>query len=504
MSYIIKMPQMGLEMEQGEVVSWEVEIDEPIETGEIVAIAESEKAANEVEAREDGALRKILVSEGGVVEPGDPIGIFGSPEEDISDLLSEAEEMSDTEINEATSTAESDKPTDKSDAGGSTQSLEQVRATPGAKQLASKAGVDLTNIDGSGPQGTITEGDVDQQRIEEETAKTSSDVRATPGAKQLAEQQGVNIGSVDGTGPQGTITETDIENHGTDRDGEQTTVRATPGAKQLAEKKDIALAAINGSGPQGVVTETDVKNNTSRTADDDSTAVRTVSESRDLSGMQQTISDRMSKSHRNAPHVTLKRSYDATTLLNVKAAAENEDVDMTLTDLLICGVGGELNDMPAFNALFEDGNHKLVDEVNIGVAVDIGDGLVTPVVPSVATKSVEEVARVRGSRTERALSGEFKMSDMEGGTFTITNLGMFGIDSFDPIINPPEVAILGVGRIREDGKMTLSLSFDHRVVNGADAARFLGGTVDRLTDAKWLADQFKTDVVGSLIEILSE
>jgi pyruvate dehydrogenase E2 component (dihydrolipoamide acetyltransferase) len=202
--------------------------------------------------------------------------------------------------------------------------------------------------------------------------------------------------------------------------------------------------------------------------------------------------------------VTLNRSFDATTLREVQTAAANEGVDVSLTDLLVRGVGMELADRPAFNALFEDGTHKLIEEVNIGIAVDIEEGLVTPVVPSVAEKSVEEIAAVRRERTQRALNGEFEMSDMEGGTFTITNLGMFDIDSFDPIINPPEVAILGVGRIQDDGAMILSLSFDHRVVNGADAARFLDGTVGNLTDAKWLADQFDENIFGALIEHLSE
>lgn len=514
MAYIIKMPQMGLEMEEGEVVSWEVDADELTDAGDIIAMVESEKAANEVEAREDGAVREILVPEGGVVEPGDPIGIFGSPDEDISEVLSEAEEMSDTssvETMEESADASADEPAESAD-DGATGGVEQIRATPGAEQLAANEDVDLSAVDGSGPQGTITESDVKQQAAGNGTGGASSTaVRATPGAKQLAEERSVDIGSVEGTGPQGTITESDVEDHieesggaSNDSTGSSTDVRATPGAKQLAAGNGVELSSVEGTGPQGVVTEGDVEEHAGSGTVDDSSAVRTVTESQGLSGMQQTISDRMSESHRSAPHVTLNRSFDASTLQQVKAAAATEDVDVSLNDLLIRGVGEELADKPAFNALFEDGTHKLIEEVNIGVAVDIEDGLVTPVVPSVATKSIEDVAAVRMERTQRALDGEFQMSDMEGGTFTITNLGMFGIDSFDPIINPPEIAILGVGRIRDDGTMTLSLSFDHRVVNGADAARFLDGAVGNLTDAKWLADQFDEDILGALIEQLSD
>jgi pyruvate dehydrogenase E2 component (dihydrolipoamide acetyltransferase) len=457
MGYIIKMPQMGLEMEEGEVVAWEVDVDEPTEEGDIVVVVESEKAVNEVEAREDGAVREIFVPEGKVVEPGDPIGVFGGPEEDITDLIAEAEAMSDTSAAESASAGSDDEPSETGDPRGATASEEQIRATPGAEKLANDMGIDLSVIDGSGPQGTITEADVEQQASDEGIEESSSpSVRATPGAKQVAEERGVELTSIDGTGPQGVVTESDVEDHA-------------------------------GAG-----------------TDDGSTAVRTVSESRRLSSIQQTISDRMSASHREAPHVTLNRSFDATTLREVQTAAANEGVDVSLTDLLVRGVGMELADRPAFNALFEDGTHKLIEEVNIGIAVDIEEGLVTPVVPSVAEKSVEEIAAVRRERTQRALNGEFEMSDMEGGTFTITNLGMFDIDSFDPIINPPEVAILGVGRIQDDGAMILSLSFDHRVVNGADAARFLDGTVGNLTDAKWLADQFDENIFGALIEHLSE
>lgn len=511
MAYIIKMPQMGLEMEEGEVVSWEVDVDEPTEAGDIIAMVESEKAANEVEAREDGVVREILVPEGGVVEPGDPIGVFGGPDEDISDIMDEAESMSDTSSD--SSAAESDdEPVETPQTDGATASGDQIRATPGAEQLASDEGIDLSTVDGSGPQGTITESDVEQQAAEDGAGGSSSSepVRATPGAKQLATERGIDISSVDGTGPQGTIVESDVEDHAADSGGdtadseEASAVRATPGAKQLAAERGVELASIGGTGPQGVVTEGDVEEQAGGGAVDDSTAVRTVSESRGLSGMQQTISDRMSTSHQQAPHVTLNRSFDATALLDVKTAAAAEDVEISLTDLLVRGIGAELAERPAFNALFEDGTHKLIEEVNIGVAVDIEEGLVTPVVPSVATKSVEDVAAVRRERTQRALDGAFEMSDMEGGTFTITNLGMFGIDSFDPIINPPEVAILGVGRVRDDGTMTLSLSFDHRVVNGADAAKFLDGAVGKLTDANWLADQFEEDIFGALIEHLSE
>lgn len=517
MSYLIKMPQMGLEMEKGEVVSWEVDVGEEVAEGDIIATVESEKAANDVEAREDGAVREIVVPEKGVVEPGDPIGIFGGLDEDISDWLAEIDEAGSGGSGaaaEAAASSGSDSATaeraDESGSGASGQAAAEIRATPGARDLASEHDVDLAAVDGTGPQGTVTETDV-RERVDQGSggAASTEAVRATPGAKRLAGERDVDLTDVEGTGPQGVVTEDDVEQYeptGGATESSSSDVRATPGAKQLASERGITLSAVEGTGPQGVVTEDDVEQHEvgSETGVETGAATRTIRESRQLSGMQQTIGDRMSRSHRNAPHVTLNRSFDATAMQNVAAAADQEGVDVSLTDILLAGVGAQLAATPAFNALYEDGEHKLVEEVNVGVAVDVDDGLVTPVVPSVAAKSVEEIAAVRGERTERALSGEFEMADMEGGTFTVTNLGMFGVDSFDPIINPPEVAILGVGRLREDGTMTLSLSFDHRVVNGADAARFLDGIVGNLTDAKWLTDRFDGDVVGALIDILAE
>jgi pyruvate dehydrogenase E2 component (dihydrolipoamide acetyltransferase) len=192
--------------------------------------------------------------------------------------------------------------------------------------------------------------------------------------------------------------------------------------------------------------------------------------------------------------VTVERELSAATLRGVTGTMRAGGVDVSLTDVLLRAVGAQLADQPAFNALFEDGTHRLVEEVNVGVAVDVADGLVTPVVPDVTAKSVEEVAAVRRDLTDRVQAGDYTTDDLSGGTFTVSNLGPLGVDSFDPIINPPEVAILGVGRVRDDGTMTLGLSFDHRVVNGADAARFLDGLTGTLTDAGAVLDLFAADV----------
>ncbi|MEF8842894.1 MAG: 2-oxo acid dehydrogenase subunit E2 [Haloarculaceae archaeon] len=393
MGYVIRMPQMGMSMEEGTVVEWSVEEGESVATDDVLCVVESEKTAADVEAREAGVLRRVLVPEGGVVEPGTPIGILAAPDEDLAAYIEGIDDAA-LEADVESDSGDETVATATDDPASATGSGREVRASPGARQAAEEAGLDLAGVEGTGPQGVITEGDV--ERV----------IEAGRGAG------------------------------------------ATAGASGRAE--------------------------------------RTVVESRELSGMQRTIAERLGESYREAVHVTLGREYDATTLRDVASAAGDAGVEVALTDLLVKAVGGTLGEFPAFNALFEDGEHRLIEEVNVALAVDVEEGLVTPVIGDVRSKSAEAVNRERAELTERVRSGEFTMDDLEGGTFTVSNLGLFGVDHFDPVIDPPQIAILGVGRVRDDGTMTLSLSFDHRVVNGADAARFLDALVDRLTDGATL------------------
>ncbi|MGQ4556121.1 2-oxo acid dehydrogenase subunit E2 [Halobellus sp. GM3] len=225
-------------------------------------------------------------------------------------------------------------------------------------------------------------------------------------------------------------------------------------------------------------------------------AARTVSEERSLTPMRKTIASRLTESYQQAVHVTINRTIDAEPLLAAADAAGEADgeADPSLTDVLLCALSDTLAAHPAFNATFEDGTHRLFEEHNVGIAVTVEDGLVTPVLADLGSKSLAEVATERRRLTERVQRGEYTMSLFRNGTFTVSNLGPLGVDSFDPIINPPEVAILGLGRTREravdaDGDvafrrhLTLSLSFDHRIVDGADAARFLDTLADNVAAA---------------------
>jgi len=229
---------------------------------------------------------------------------------------------------------------------------------------------------------------------------------------------------------------------------------------------------------------------------EDGPAERTVRENRSLTPMRKTIANRLQESYQEAVHVTVNRNIDAEELLSAADDAEKtvENVDPTVTDIILCALSDTLAAHPAFNATFEDGTHRLYEEQNVGVAITIEGGLVTPVMADIGSLSLSEMATERQRLTERVQAGDYTMSTFKGGTFTISNLGPLGVDSFDPVINPPEIGLLGLGRINEPAiavdegvtfrrQMTASLSFDHRVVDGADAARFLETLAEHLGDA---------------------
>ena len=229
-------------------------------------------------------------------------------------------------------------------------------------------------------------------------------------------------------------------------------------------------------------------------------AVRTVHDKRPLSPMRRTVANRLSESYRNAVHVTVSREAEVEALVAASDTAEDgSDVDISLFDVVLQAVSRTLTEHPAFNATFDDDRHTIYEEHNLGVAVDIEGGLVVPIIADTANRTIEEIAIERRRLTDRVLTGEFTMSDLEGGTFTVTNLGVLGIDSFTPVINPPQVAILGVNRVRERvvsineevesrRHMNFDLSFDHRVVDGADAARFLETFVEVVNQPVGLLD----------------
>ena len=251
-------------------------------------------------------------------------------------------------------------------------------------------------------------------------------------------------------------------------------VLASPAAKRVAKEHGVDLAQVKGTGPEGRIVEEDV-----RRLIEEAKVARKIRQVIPLAGIRKTAAERVSLSAKTAPHSAITMGMDVT---NVKKLREK--VQVSYTDVLVKAVAEALTEHAIMNSTLEKDQIKIFEDVNVGVAVATEAGLVVPVIRNADKKSLKEISSALKELVEKARNGKLTREELTGGTFTITNLGMFGVDTFTPIINPPETAILGVGRIVEkpvvvDKKvvvkpiMQLSLSFDHRVVDGTPAAQFL-------------------------------
>ncbi len=252
-------------------------------------------------------------------------------------------------------------------------------------------------------------------------------------------------------------------------------VLASPAAKRLARERGVDISLVEGSGPDGRIVEEDVERFAQAAIGTLPKVKRIIS----LTGFRKVSAERVSTSFRTAPHSTLMMEVDAS-----KMAELHEKLQVSYTAIIVKAAAKSLTEHSGINSTLAGDQIKLFEDVNVGVAVATEDGLVVPVIRNADRKSVAEVDIAIKELTEKANQGKLIESDVKGGTFTVTNLGMYGVDSFVPIINPPEAAILGVGRIVEKPAaigekievrpmMVLSLSYDHRIVDGAPAADFL-------------------------------
>lgn len=443
MSYVVRMPKLGVEMETGIVIAWHVDQDEAVSADDAIAEIESEKSVAEVEAREDGVLRRVYLDVDDEGPPGTPMGIVAGADEDISELEATVE----SELGD-------DATTEGNGAGDADDEAGTVEDAAGGGEPADDAATASASEGGGDANGVAVDDGT--------TGAAAAGAAAAAGGGQSGGE------AVAATTPDGIV-------------------KATPKAKHRAAELGVELATVQGTGVQDSVTASDVERAASA-----GTGERTVRETREFTAMRRTIADRLGQSYREAVHVTVDREVDVE---RVFAAADAADV--SITDVILQGVSETLAEHPEFNGTFDADaeTHTLYEEHNVGLAVDVDGGLVTPVLSDVESKTLAEISAARGAMTERVLEDEFTAEDLSGGTFTVSNLGVFGSDSFTPIINPPEIAILGVNRVTERAvqtdrgiefsrHVTFSLTFDHRVVDGADAARFLTTLDERLQDPR--------------------
>lgn len=412
------LPVLGETMNEGTIVEWLKKEGDPVKRGELLFTFESDKATLEVEAPATGFLRKILVPTGQTVPILTVVGLITST---MDESLEEVEMGVSAPPLPSTPT--------------------RIFASPRARKLAQEQGVDLTQLVGSGPDGRIVERDV--------LAYLEALPKATPVAQRLAEQAGLDLRTIPGTGPGGRITKEDVE-------------------RALAVRAPAApppISAVAAPVPAEALAEMEMK------------------------GVRAIIARRMHESHQTTAPVTLTTEADATTFVELRerlkeALAAELGFDIGYNDLLIKLAARALRDFPYMNARLEGETIRHLRDIHIALAVDTDRGLLVPVIRNADRKGVSEIARELRDLVERARMGKALPDELTGSTFTITNLGMHEIDAFTPIINLPEVAILGVGRIKArpavvNGELGvrqmvwLSLTFDHRLVDGAPAARFL-------------------------------
>ncbi|NOZ73059.1 MAG: 2-oxo acid dehydrogenase subunit E2, partial [Chloroflexi bacterium] len=336
----------------------------------------------------------------------------------------------------------------------------------------------------------------------EATAKTpsqaarSATIPITPVAARVAADLGVDVAQVQGTGPGGRITRDDIEAFVGQREGGvRRKVRAAPAARRLARELGIDLSAVEGSGPRGRVQSWDVQAAQKAVpakaalSAPEPAAESGIAEVIPLQGMRRTIARRMQASTQQAPHITFNAEIDVTAIEELRhrlnAQLSEGQARVSITAILVKACAWALRRNPRMNARLDEDRILVLSDINVGVAVALDDGLIVPVIHQADAKGILELAAEVTAISRRAHSTQLRSQDLLGGTFTISNLGMFGVDSFTAIINPPETGILAVGRIikrlvvtdEEEVEirpmMTITLSADHRTVDGAIAAHFL-------------------------------
>lgn len=435
MATAVEMPKLSDTMDEGVLVSWEFDEGDQVSDGDVIAQVETDKATMDLEAYDDGVLLKRMVDEGDAVPIGGLIAVLGEEGEDISEILAQHE----------------------GDAGPDASGEEVVE--PDGEETDGREPATTETTGGAGPETTRAgEGEPSREAAAEARRQAESSangrIKASPLARRMAGEEGIDLGRVEGSGPRGRIIKRDIEEV-----LEQRETRPTGPAREVASTMEEGY------------------------------------ESTDISQMRKTIARRLSESKFSAPHfyetvdVDMGAAVEFRRQLN-QVAEEHDRGKISYNDLITKACALALREHPDVNASYlpEEGEIRRYQHIHVAVAVAVEEGLLTPVVRHADQKGLAQIARETRELAEAARNRDLEPSDWEGSTFTTSNLGMFGVEEFTAIINPPNSAILAIGAIRDepvveevDGektvvpgkRMKVTLSCDHRLVDGATGARFL-------------------------------
>ncbi|MBD0371509.1 MAG: pyruvate dehydrogenase complex dihydrolipoamide acetyltransferase [Pyrinomonadaceae bacterium] len=428
----VVMPKLSPTMEEGQLARWLKKEGDKVSMGEPLAEIDTDKATMEMQSLGNGVLRKILIQEGESAPLGQIIAIIGEPDEDISALLAQAQSGASASSDKASSKAAPE----EADAG----------EAPSAAQQEASGGEAPEPSSGNGA-GARQDGSADGGRLV-----------VSPIAARMAAEAGINLRSLTGSGPSGRIIKRDIEE----------AIKAV--GAQAKEAPARSLRAVEPTTPA------------------QQPEITGASPYRDepMSEMRRVIARRLVTSIGPIPHFFLTTEIEMDNVAEMRASikALDPELKISVNDIIIKVAAAALIEHPQVNASFQEKTIRYYERADIGVAVAIEDGLITPVIRSADRKSLSQIAAEVRELAERARSRRLKPEEYTGATFSISNLGMFGITEFTAVINPPEAAILAVGEMKpvpvvRNGQvvtrqiMRVTMSCDHRVIDGATGAQFL-------------------------------
>ena len=472
----INMPKWGMEMSEGDINAWYFAVGDQVNAGDDLVDIETSKIINTVTATDSGILRAILGATGETHAVGALLGVIASAETSDADIQAF--------INSNSSAAAEPK------------AVTEASAPVAAAVETAPAPAPATIPQAASGLSKLAEGEDD------------SLVAASPVARRLAAEYGVNLNNITGTGRHDRVSKRDLEAAvvaaggqliGNNRSasstvhyGDDSNVKATPVARRIATQLGINLLECRVSGDRGRVCKADVeavaalKNKMPAQTDSITTVSSNTVASQPISGMRKTIAARLQASKQTAPHfrVHIDAEIDALLAVRKQINSSNTDAKVSVNDFIVKACASALIKVPALNVQFDGEQLSYFSNADISVAVAIDDGLITPIVSDANHKGLVEISNTTRDLATRAKLGRLKPEEFQGGSFCISNLGMYGIKQFDAIINPPQGAILAVGAgeqrpVVKDGElavatvMSLTLSSDHRIIDGAVAAQFM-------------------------------
>ena len=431
MAEVICMPKLGFNMDEGQLVRWCKAVGEEVKKGEVLFEINTDKTTMPVEATGDGVLLKTMLGENEYADVFTPIAVVGAAGEDADAALAAYGEGAEGGSAQATPAEEENAALVATAAEAAPAvDVKDLKLTPKAKKLVKDEGIDpasLKDIKGTGFRGGIT----------------AKDIKASPLARKLAEKSGVDLATVAGTGINGKIMKADVEK----------AASAAPAAAPAENPDKKILSSVP------------------------------------YKGVRKIIGDKLAESKFTAPHLYFTDAVDTTNMTAFrKQMNEVSDRKITVSDILVYAASKALQKFPGINSSLVDGNIVTYKSTNIGVAVAGDNGLIVPVIKNVQEKTLTAISEENRDLVDRAKEGHLKPEEYSGGTFSISNLGMFGIGNFTAIINPPEAAILSISSVRktpvvieEDGEdkivirpmMNIQLSVDHRLIDGLLASQFV-------------------------------